>query len=78
MSTRSVYIVLFKNTATVKVYSSMKAIFLDNSREELGVSLSTVQKRDFSFDNYENEKIKIDWYPVRGTGTVRRELEQFL
>jgi hypothetical protein len=78
MGTRSVYVVLFKSTSTVKVYSSMKAIFLDNGKEELGVSLSTVQKRDFSFDNYENEKIKIDWYPVRGTGTVRREREQFL
>lgn len=72
------FVLLFKDTFKVYTYSSLKAIFEEFTKDELKVALSTLQKRDFSFDYYENDKIKIELSMTKTTGDVRREKEKFL
>lgn len=62
----------------IYTYSSLSAIFEEFTKEELSVSLSTLQKRDFSFDYYENEKVRIELSLTKTRGDIIREKEKFL
>lgn len=72
------FVLLFKEPMKVYTYSSLAAIFEEFSKDQLGVALSTLQKRDFSFDYYENERIRIELSLTKTTGDIRREKEKFL
>jgi hypothetical protein len=41
------FVLLFKEPMKIYTYSSLSAIFEEFAKEELGVSLSTLQKRTF-------------------------------
>lgn len=73
------FVVLFKEPKMkIYTYSSLAAIFEDFSKDELGVSLSTLQKRDFSFDSYDNQKVHIELSITKTRGDIAREKEKFL
>ena len=71
-------VLLFKEPMKIYTYSSLSAIFEEFAKEELGVSLSTLQKRDFSFDSYDNEKVHIELSLTKTRGDIIREKEKFL
>lgn len=62
----------------IHTYSSLSAVFEEFTKDELGVSLSTLQKRDFSFDSYENDKVRIELSLTKTRGDIIREKEKFL
>lgn len=59
-------------------YTTLAALCEDNTREELGVSESTLQKYPLSDMNYENEKIKIEVLEFKTRGDILREREILL
>ena len=75
---RAIFVLTFKETAEQRFYSSLVALAEENTREEIGVSLSTLQKYDFSFDFYENEKCTIKTSQLKSKSDVLREREQFV
>ena len=72
------FVLLFKKQMKIHTYSSLSAVFEEFTKDELGVSLSTLQKRDFSFDSYENEKVRIELSLTKTRGDIIREKEKFL
>lgn len=72
------FVLLFKEPIKIYTYSSLSAIFEEFTKDELGVSLSTLQKRDFSIDLYENEKVRIELSITKTRGDIIRERENFL
>lgn len=72
------FVLLFKAPMKIHTYTSLSAIFEEFPKEELGVSLSTLQKRDFSFDSYENEKVRVELSLTKTRGDIIREKEKFL
>lgn len=72
------FVLLFKEPIKIYTYSSLSAIFEEFTKDELGVSLSTLQKRDFSIDLYENEKVRIELSITKTRGDIIREKENFL
>ena len=57
-----------------RVYFSKFALYADNTPEELGVSTYTIDRVDFSFDTYENDKVKIECLNAKS----KSDLENFL
>lgn len=72
------FVVIFKESMRIYTYSSLSAIFEEFSKDDLGVSISTLQKRDFSFDYYENEKVRIELSLTKTRGDIIREKSKFL
>lgn len=72
------FVLLFKHPMKLYTYTTLSAVYEEFKKEELGVSLFTLQKRDFSTDFYENEKIRIEQSLTRTRGDIIREKEQFL
>lgn len=72
------FVLLFKQPMKLYTYTTLSAVYEEFKKEELGVSLFTLQKRDFSTDFYENEKIRIEQSLTRTRGDIIREKEQFL
>ena len=72
------FVLLFKEPMKIHTYSSLSAVFEEFTKDELGVSLSTLQKRDFSFDSYENDKVRIELSLTKTRGDIIREKEKFL
>lgn len=72
------FVLLFKEPMKIHTYSSLSAVFEEFTKDELGVSLSTLQKRDFSIDSYENEKVRIELSLTKTRGDIIREKEKFL
>lgn len=72
------FVLLFKDPMKIHTYSSLSAIFEEFTKDELGVALSTLQKRDFSFDSYDNEKVHIELSLTKTRGDIIREKEKFL
>lgn len=72
------FVLLFKDTLQIKTYTSLVAIYEDNTPEVLGIALSTLQRRDFKEDMYENAKVRIELSITRTKNDVIRSKEQFL
>lgn len=72
------FVLLFKEPIKIYTYTSLSAIFEEFTKDELGVSISTLQKRDFSCDFYENSKVRIEVSHTRTRGDIIREREKFL
>ena len=53
-------------------------MYADNTPEELGVSTHTLDRVDFSFDSYENEKMKIECLNAKSKSDILEEKEKFL
>lgn len=69
---------MFKQPVKIHTYTTLSAVFEEFTKDELGVSLSTLQKRDFSIDFYENNSIRIELSKTKTRGDIIREKEQFL
>ena len=61
-----------------KAYFSKFALYADNTPEELGVSTFTIDRVDFTFDSYENDKIKIELLNAKSKSDILEEKGQFL
>lgn len=72
------FVLLFKQPIMIYTYTTLSAVFEEFTKEELGVSLSTLQKRDFSTDFYENEKVRVEMSFTKTKGDIIREKEKFL
>lgn len=72
------FVLLFKKPLKIYTYTSLSAVYEEFSKEELGVSLFTLQKRDFYSEIYENEKIRLEMSLTRTRGDILREKEKFL
>ena len=70
------FVLLFKQPIKIYTYTTLSAVFEEFTKEELGVSLSTLQKRDFSIDFYENANIRIELSKTKTRGDTLREKEQ--
>lgn len=70
------FVLLFKQPIKIHTYTTLSAVFEEFTKEELGVSLSTLQKRDFSIDFYENANIRIELSKTKTRGDILREKEQ--
>lgn len=62
---KTIFVLTYKNPFRQHFYTTLSALCTDNPRESLGVSLSTLQKLDFSFDFYENGICKIETAPLK-------------
>jgi hypothetical protein len=76
MSLRENYIILFKDSLNLELYSSLEAIFLAHTAKEIGRAKYTMQRFDFSTNNFENEKVKIVKMKTKTSNDVRREISQ--
>jgi hypothetical protein len=74
MNSRENYIVMFKDSLILELYSSLEAIFLAHSKEEIGRAKVTLQRFDFSKSPFENQKVKIVKTKPKTTNDVRKEL----
>ena len=70
------FVLLFKQPIKIYTYTTLSAVFEEFTKEELGVSLSTLQKRDFSIDFYENVNIRLELSKTKTRGDILREKEQ--
>lgn len=61
----------------IYTYSSLSAIFEEFSKMDLGVSLSTLQKKDLSYGSYENKKVRIEISLTKTKGDIIREKGYF-
>lgn len=59
-------------------YTTLAALFEDNTKEELGVSKFTLDRFDFYLMNYENSKCTIEVLDIKTRGDIIREKEKFL
>jgi hypothetical protein len=58
-------------------YTTLSALCEENSREDIGVSLSTLQKRNKDTPYcYENEMCKVEKAVIKTRGDILREREQ--
>lgn len=72
------FVLLFKEPIRIYTYTSLSAVYEEFTKEELGVSYFTLQKRDFSCDIYENDKIRLGVSLTKTRGDIIREKEKFL
>lgn len=72
------FVVLFKETLQIRTFTSLSAVFEQFDRDDLGVSLSLLQKRNLYEDPYENNKVKIELSYTKTANEIKREKEQFL
>lgn len=70
---RKTFVLLFKDSLTIKTYTSLKGIFEEYNREQLGVSIYTLQRRDLTDSFYENNKIRIEISLTQTPGEIRRK-----
>ena len=59
-------------------YTTLAALFEDNTKEKLGVSKFTLDRFDFYSHDYENEKCTIEVLDFKTRGDIIRERENFL
>lgn len=71
------FILRYKD-GTKKGYTTLSAIYEDNTKEELGVSKYTLDRYDFSTCEYENDKCTIEVLEFKTKGDIIREREQFI
>lgn len=72
------FVVLFKQTMKIYTYSSLSAIFAEFTNEDLGVSLSSLQKRDLYADSYDNDLVHIELSITKSRGDIIRQKNRFL
>lgn len=72
-----IFIVSYKD-GRKRAYTTLAAIYEDNSKEELGVSKFTLNRYDFNLANYETEKCTIEVLECKTRGDILRERENFL
>ena len=72
-----IYLLTYKD-GQKRVYLSKAALYEDNTPEELGVSMHTIDRIDFSFDTYENSKVTIEMFCARTKNEIIAEKEKFL
>lgn len=75
---RKTFVILFKDSLKIETYTSLKAVSLVYSKEEIGASYYMLNKVDYAIDTYENNKIRVELSITRTPGEVRRQREQFL
>lgn len=66
------YILTFKGGER-KGYTTLAALYEDNTKEFLGVSKFTLNRFDFSCKCYENDKCKIEVLEFKTRGEIIRE-----
>jgi hypothetical protein len=65
------FILAYKN-GNKKGYTTLSALFEDNSKEDLGVSKHTLYRFDFASKKYENERCVIEVIKLRTRGDIIR------
>lgn len=68
------YILTFKG-GEKKGYTTLSALYEENSKESLGVSKFTLNRFDFSCKYFENEKCTIEALEFKTRGDIIRERE---
>lgn len=71
-----IFIVTFKD-GRKRAYTTLAAVYEENTKEELGVSKFTLNRYDFSIA-YETEKCTIEVLECKTRGDILRERENFL
>lgn len=69
---RITFVLLLKESLTIKTYTAMRAIHEEFTKEEIGVSRSVLEKYDFE-KPYENNIVKIVRSSSMTTGEIRRQ-----
>lgn len=74
-----IFILTYKESEEKRYYTTLSALCEENSKEQIKVSLSTLQKRgaDLSFF-YENDSILIETAVVKTKGDIIRERENII
>lgn len=68
-----VFVLIYQKPLKVKTYTSLTALYEDNTATKLGVSKSKLEKYDFDHFNYVSNLVIISKTETKGTGDVRRE-----
>lgn len=70
------YIVTYKNGCR-KGYTSLAAIYAENTKEELGVSKFTLDRFDFSNTPFINEKCIIEMFTFKTKGEIIKDRKKY-
>ncbi len=68
-----VFTLIYQKPLKIKTYTSLTALYEDNTAVNLGVSKSTLEKYEFDRFNYVSNYVIISKTETKGTGDVRRE-----
>lgn len=66
-----VFILTFKETGARHSYTSLTALCLLHTQEQLGISKSTLDRFEFDIANYVNEKVIIEKFNALSTAEAR-------
>ena len=72
-----IFILTRKTEGATLLYTALKALTDDNTREVLGVSKATLDRIDFSSGCYENDKVKIERYFAKNVNDVAADKKRF-
>lgn len=72
-----IFVLKDKTEETYKYYTTLVALYADK-KDVLGVSLSTLQHIDFSFDIYDDEKFRIERCECKKKSDIIREKNIYL
>lgn len=73
-----IYTLIYQKPLRVKTYSSLVALFEDNSSEQLGVSKYKLDRFDFDSTYYVSSKVIITKSIPLSSGDVRRKKKDLL
>jgi hypothetical protein len=68
-----IFVLTLKSTGEQRFYTSLLALFEENNKNVIGVSLSTLQRVKFDARAYENERVKILKNRVKTKGDIVKE-----
>ncbi|SHF55360.1 hypothetical protein [Dysgonomonas macrotermitis] len=68
-----IYTLIYQKPLRVKTYSSLVALFEDNSQEQLGVSKAKLDRFDFDSTYYVSTRVIITRSVPLSSGDVRRK-----
>lgn len=68
-----IYTLIYQKPLRVKTYSSLVALFEDNSPEQLGVSKSKLDRFDFDSTYYVSTRVIITRTVPQSSGDIRRK-----
>ena len=74
---KKIYLLTYKG-GQKKTYLSKSALYADNTPAEMGISRHTLELVDFTLEDYENEKIKIEMLYAKSKSEIIEDKQKHI